>query len=399
MQKLGKPMKILVVHEVSYTKKPVYEFQDFAERLAARGHEVTVADLDEESNGAPRVRKVSRTGLGEVTLDSVPFVNLPIIKHLSARRNYTHWLRQKLERKEIDVVFLYSVFVNGTETVRLCRKYGVRVVYRVLDVYHKLRESLFIMAPLYLGEKYIYRNADVVCLTNEKMEFYVRGMCAPRAPRAVSVVHHGVDMDFFRARPRDVDFVKKYDIQPDEKIALFLGTTYGFSGLDKIIERWDRVTARVPKARLFIVGGGDLDPKIKELIESRGLAGRVVHTGFRPYDEVPRYLSLANATFLSFEINDITRDIVPIKILQYLAARQPLLCAPLPEVQRLFPEATSGIVYEDVANADAYVDRLTDLLVNDLDARRRGEQGEGFVEKHHSIERQIDRLEAVLISS
>ena len=41
-------MKIAIIHEVSYLSKPVYEYQDFAERLASLGHEVTVFDFDEK---------------------------------------------------------------------------------------------------------------------------------------------------------------------------------------------------------------------------------------------------------------------------------------------------------------------------------------------------------------
>ena len=40
-------MKILWCHEVSYLDKPVYEYQDFPERLAARGHKVEVIDFSE----------------------------------------------------------------------------------------------------------------------------------------------------------------------------------------------------------------------------------------------------------------------------------------------------------------------------------------------------------------
>lgn len=40
-------MKILVIQEVSYVKKPVNEFQDFSESLSSIGHDVSVIDLPE----------------------------------------------------------------------------------------------------------------------------------------------------------------------------------------------------------------------------------------------------------------------------------------------------------------------------------------------------------------
>ena len=55
-------MKILVVHEVSYLRKVVYEIHEFPELLALRGHEVTFVDFDEdatrESRSKQRIRKI-----------------------------------------------------------------------------------------------------------------------------------------------------------------------------------------------------------------------------------------------------------------------------------------------------------------------------------------------------
>jgi len=40
-------MKILIVHEVSYLDKIVYEYQILPEMLSMLGHEMTVVDYDE----------------------------------------------------------------------------------------------------------------------------------------------------------------------------------------------------------------------------------------------------------------------------------------------------------------------------------------------------------------
>ena len=127
-------MNILIVHEVSYKKKVVYEYQDFAERLSALGHQVTVIDFDEGGDGSGGVESCSRTGLATVELIQLSFRNIPVLKYFSARARYRRMLEEKLLQKAFDVVFLYSVFVNGTITVSLCRRHGVPVVYRLLDV-------------------------------------------------------------------------------------------------------------------------------------------------------------------------------------------------------------------------------------------------------------------------
>ena len=388
-------MKILVVHEVSYRKKVVYEYQDFAERLASMGHTVNVIDYDADGDFEYKSFRCSKTGLAEVTVENTPYLNLPFVKYASGRLNYLKLLEQKLERKEVDVVFLYSIFINGTNTIRLCRKYGVPVVYRVLDVYHKIRQNPLMAVPLYFGERFTYKNADTISVTNEKMIPYVTKMAGGRT-KNITVLHHGVDTDFFKPMPRDPEFAKKHGILPEDKVALFLGTTYSFSGLDAVIERFQRLRERCPNAKIVVVGGGEQEARLKQLVETQGLSGSVILTGFRPYDEVPRWISLADLTFNSFYINDITRDIIPIKMLQYMACGKPVVCAPIPDVMRLFPSGESGMIYQSIEDADAFVDLLGNTLRDDVELQKLGTNALSFITRNFAMTQQISRLESQL---
>lgn len=389
-------MNVLVVHEVSYAKKVVYEYQEFAERLAARGHTVTVIDYDESGDAAYRERALSRTGTGTVTVRNTPYLDLPLVKFVSGRLNYPRLLRQAIAEHRVDVVLLYSVFINGTATVRICRRHGIPVVYRVLDAYHKVRQNPWTSLALHAGERAIYRGADVVCLTNEKMRAYVDGVAGrPVGARGV-VLEHGVDTAIFRPLPRDAELAARYGIEPADRVALFVGTLYPFAGLDALLAQADQLSAACPAAKLVVVGDGPLMPALRRGVAERGLGGRVVLAGMRPYDEVPRWLSLADVAFNSFEINDITRDIVPIKMLQYLAAGKAVVSAPIPDVMRLFPERSGGIVYRDIADAGGFARTLGELLADRPQAEALGEAGRALIERRHSLERTIDGLEALL---
>src|SRR5690348_8357097 len=101
------PLRVLLIHEVSYTKKVVYEYQLFPELLASRGHEVTVMDYDDSGDHVYQKRKYSKTGVGEITLENTPYVNLPVLKYITGRINHKKLIKEKLRNKEFDVVFLY----------------------------------------------------------------------------------------------------------------------------------------------------------------------------------------------------------------------------------------------------------------------------------------------------
>lgn len=387
-------MRILWAHEVSYLGKPVYEYQDFAERLAGRGHNVRVVDFDEQGAGASSAQgMVTRTGEGEVELTTLPHVNAPILRYLTARLNHRRFLSEALDAGAIDAALVYSVFINGADTIRLCRRYGVPVVYRVLDAYHRLRPGRLIQATLRRGERYVYRNADRILVTNEKMADYVSDVANRDVSGKLEVVDHGVDTRHFSPRARDPVLAKELGIADEDPVALFLGTTYPFSGLDGLVQRMPGLMERMPRLKLIVMGAGELDSQLRKLIERHRLQDHVHCVGMIQYTDLPRYLSLGTVGINPFRINEITRDIVPIKILQYLASGLPTLSTPLPDLQRKFEEGHSGLCYSESDRPDAFADAL---LASLADRRRLEEQraaGLRFVAQHHSVDRAMDRLE------
>lgn len=387
-------MKILWCHEVSYLDKPVYEYQDFPERLAARGHEVEVIDFSEAGPVSAASVSVSRTGEGTVTLTAIPHGNLPFLKFIEARLRFRQMLVDRLRRGDIDAVFVYSVFVNGTQAVRLSRRYGVPVVYRVLDAYHRLRPGLLTRFILWLGERFIYRRADRVLVTNEQMGTYVAQIAGTDASMRTVVVDHGVDSVHFAPRAPDRELMARYGIADRDTVALFLGTTYAFSGLLNLVRRMPIALQQCPSLKLVIVGGGEQDRELAALVGELGLAGHVVLTGMVPYQEVPRYLSLATLALNPFELNDITRDIIPIKILQYQAAALPVLSTPLPDLTRKHRSGASGVEYSDSDDPDAFLSKMTEILGDAERLRVVGRRGLDFVNEHFSVERAVDRIEA-----
>jgi len=389
-------MNILIVHEVSYEKKVIYEYQEFAERLSTRGHKVFVIDFDE--NGTSKYKKItlSRTGHGNVELENIPFLDLPILKYLSGRLNYKKLLRKKLKETKIDVVFLYSVFINGTNTIRICKNFNIPVIYRVLDVYHIIRRNVFMFIPLLIGEKFIFRNADTVCVTNQKMVAYVEKMARRKSVKETIVLQHGVDTTFFKKLKRDPVLAKNYFITKEDKVALFLGTTYNFSGLDIIVENYNKLKKIYPHVKLVIVGGGEQDHKLQNLIAYYHLEHEVILTGMQSYAEIPRYISLADVAFNPFIINNITRDIVPIKILQYLACGKPVICSPLPDVVRLFPEQKSGVLYCNINKPDEFISLMGNTLRDDELQKNLSKNAIQFIKKKFSLDSQVLKLEKIL---
>lgn len=389
-------MRILWCHEVSYRDKPVYEYQDFPERLAARGHAVEVIDFDEGRATQPATAQVSRTGEGTVALSTIAHHGIPALKYLEARLRYRRMLEERLRAGAVDAAFVYSIFINGVDTVQLCRRHGVPVVARVLDAYHRLRPGRVTRALLRHGEQYVYRHADRILTTNEDMTGYVVELAGLEDDARVTVVDHGVDGAHFAPRARDQALAARLGIRDDDRVMVFLGTTYAFSGLVNLVRRLPALVAREPRLKLLIVGAGEMDDALGAEVDATGMAGHVVRTGMIDYRELPPYLSLAEIALNPFEINAITRDIVPIKILQYQASGLATVSTPLPDLHRKHPPQESGVCYSETDDADAFVHALAALLERPAAIAALAERGRRFVEDRYTVDRAIDTVEAAL---
>src|SRR2546427_12017494 len=75
-----------------------------------------------------------------------------------------------------------------------------------------------------------------------------------------------------------------------------------------------------------------------------GVEDRIKMVGFRPYAEMPAYLSAADVCLLPAYKTETMRNIVPIKMYEYLAAGKPVIATRLPGLVEEFGEG-NGIMY------------------------------------------------------
>ena len=76
-------MRVLMLNAFHWPKGGVERtYLDESRWLAAAGHEVTVMDYDDTGDCEPVRGKLSRTGIGTVTVERTPYTDLPVLKYL-----------------------------------------------------------------------------------------------------------------------------------------------------------------------------------------------------------------------------------------------------------------------------------------------------------------------------
>ena len=243
--------------------------------------------------------------------------------------------------------------------------------------------------PTRLLEKYVYSHADYILALTPKMKEYVCKLGAN--PDKVGLMLIPVDTNKFKPAPQSKSLLKKWGLNEKDKVILFIGTLFDFSGLDFLIQHFPEILECCPETKLLIVGDGVQRKILEKLIAENYLKDKVIITGFQPYDEMPRYINLAIICISPFLNNKITRDIFPSKIVQYLACGKSVVSSRLQGLQEVIAGEKQGVVYyNDIP------DMITQLLVLLKSTKQRntiGKAGLIYAQQKHDIIKIARQLE------
>ena len=137
---------------------------------------------------------------------------------------------------------------------------------------------------------------------------------------------------------------KDYNITENDFVLLFMGRLYDFTGLLEIANYYnDLVQTKSLKLKFLILGVGEVYSKLKEFINKES-ADWIILTGLIPYIELANYIELADLCLQSFKRNDITKEVMPIKVLEYMAMKKPVLSTKLPGMYNQIGE-NNGVLF------------------------------------------------------
>src|SRR5215813_15520046 len=279
-------MRILVVHEVNYLSKTIYEFQILPEILSLLGHSVTVVDFNDswrsDTNGTGlvmprRVYPVTHRAYDQarISLYRPGMIRAPGLSRVSGAVSSGLEVARLLRHSSIDVVLLYGLPTVGVQTLVAAGACGVPVAFRAIDVTHELVPPALSL-PTRMLESVVFSHVALNVALTPLLRSYIQAYEVPDSK--VRLLPSGVDTNLFSpgaSRRKDVPTV------------LFMGTIYRFSGLDRIIRDWKSLLAVHPTARLLIVGMGEDEKRLARLAGEMGVASHVVFTGMQPYSKLP----------------------------------------------------------------------------------------------------------------
>jgi glycosyltransferase involved in cell wall biosynthesis len=331
---------------VSYRKKVIFEIHEFPELLSLRGHDVTFLEFDEgrkfwQAKQGPKRERISGRVHSQAKVDLVrPFqLGIPGLDRLLAIFTVLPTLNSLLKKGNFDAVVLYAVPTYGLQTLWLAKKHKVPVAFRALDVSHKIRSS-FLSPIIKWVEKQVYKQADLLSANNPAMAKY----CDDLSQRTGQTVVHfpPLDLSHFQDSSRDSVLRSALGISEVDQVIVYMGSFFYFSGLLDALDEFAQASNTALSLKLLLIGGGELDIELRQRVVSLGLSDKVIFTGYVSYQDLPRYLKIADVAINTLDTTLVANVAFPNKVLQYMAAGIPVVSTKLSGLEQTFGQ-TSGI--------------------------------------------------------
>jgi len=203
-------------------------------------------------------------------------------------------------------------------TVDIVDKFGAsKIIYYCVDEF-----TVFEGVPTKIiadMEKKLIQKSDIVFATAQRL-FDNKS----RYNKNTFLMPHGVDVDHFSKALND-------DTKIPDDIKDISKPVVGFFGL---IEEWfdqeliKKIAEAKPEWSVVLIGKINIDVTNMKAFKNIHFLGQ------RDYKNLPEYSKAFDVAIIPFVINELTKNVNPIKLREYLAAGVPVVSTKLPEVEK-----------------------------------------------------------------
>lgn len=268
------------------------------------------------------------------------------------------------------VARLYYHLIDETDAKSFASFYGSDVSSYTKkhgsDVYHKVFK----------------KNDHIIALSDNMAQDLQKLGCNKRKIRTVKL---GIDLEKFEFRPREKSREESYKILTVGRFVEKKGIKYGLETVAKLKEKYH--------LEYNIVGDGELRGEIEEKIEELGLQEEVDLHGYVEYSRM-REMMYENHILLapSVKAEDGDKEGAPMVIIEGQATGMPVISTRHSGIPEIVKEGESAYLAEE-RNSKELSEKLEKMMEESDRWNDKALAGRGFIEKNHSIDRMVEKLE------
>jgi glycosyltransferase involved in cell wall biosynthesis len=209
----------------------------------------------------------------------------------------------------------------------------------------------------------------------------------------VSVVHHGIDMDYYRRSHRDREKIRsEFNIGDDDILIGTIGRLQEGKGHLEFLEMAGVIGKRYPASRFVIVGEpthGEEDKAeiIHKKAKETALGERLIFTGFRT--DIPALLSAMD--IFAFPSRAEAFGLV---LIEAMSAGLPVIANRSDGILDIIDDGVNGLLIEPM-NIDLWIERVESLIRHPQLRSRLATSAIETVRSKFTSQRMVDQVESI----
>lgn len=271
-----------------------------------------------------------------------------------------------IKKWKLDIIHSHTEFSIGTFARLISKQLNIPLVHTYHTMYEEYiyyitkgyfnsaSKKLVEYLTLFLCDKTI----DELIVPTEKTKELFKDKY--KVKRDVYVIPSGIDTTRFYKENIDkneiINLKKDLGLKKTDFIVLYVGRIAKEKSIDFLINNFNSVLKRIPKAKMIIVGDG---PDIKDLIDltrKKGLENKIIFTGKAPWTDVPKYYSLCDlfVTASKTETQGLT-------VIEAMGASKPVVAIRDESFEVMITDKKDGLFFDD---EKSYVDMIYEVYKN-----------------------------------
>jgi glycosyltransferase involved in cell wall biosynthesis len=328
-----------------------------------------------------------------ITIIRTAHIQVPFVRRISSLITTFFELLKYIKKNRPDTIISFSI-TNGLIGLILAKVFRIPYIFYYIDLLHTLVPITYAQSFARLISHVIFKKSDhVVVVTNYLKKFVLsEGV----SPEKVTLLLNGISLENTIVNLERLNSLRsKLALKETDFTILYMGYLYDFAGLKEIIEYYHPdVKSGKLNIKFFIVGDGGIYRTLLDYTKEVD-ADWVIMTGKVPFFEITEYIELADLCLMSFDLNDVTKDITPVKIMEYMAMKKPVLSNSLPNVVREIGH-NNGVIF--ASNQAELIKKIGELTGKKDRLNEIGLQGFDLIKKHYVWPKILNKLKKIIIS-
>lgn len=396
-------MNILVLQETDWLTRGPHTQHHVFERISKNPKiKITVFDYDIDKimrSNSIFMKKEVFTNINRsisnsnVSIVRTAHIQVPYLRRISSLITNLFEMLKLFKVNRPDVIVSFSL-TNGLIGLVLSKIYRTPFIFYYIDMLHTLVSLKLARKIAQLFSLILFKKSDKNIVVTKSLQRYVLNQGVKK--KKLALLLNGISLENTIVDQNKLQTLRsRYMIKDNDFVLFFMGYLYDFAGLQEIIDYYNKdVKNGKLRFRFLIVGDGGIYNYLIDYIKKIN-ADWVTLVGKIPFFEITEYIELADLCLMSFDLNDVTRDITPVKIMEYMAMKKPVLSNSLPGV--LFEIGkNNGVIF--AKNQKDLVEKIESLSHNKEELKKSGEKGFELIKRYYVWPKILNEFKKLLLN-